>query len=215
MTARAAARVGPMPVGWAALSSGVGEYAAGSDLSPRGGGAGLRGATIRALAADPLGYLALEQSIRADLYRGQRVRLSGFVKTATDVDLLDAGLWMRVDGPTASACDYTATLEHHPSARDTEWARYEVVLDVPRDAVGISFGALLNGPGQLWVDDLALERVGPDVPLTGHAIGSAPAGTGVNARHDDTPRRRAQLRAYQDAPMRPVNVRFTEGAGTS
>ena len=214
-TARVAARVGPMPVGWAALSSETGEYAAGVDPSPRDGGSGQRGVTLRSLTPDPLGYMALEQSIRADLYRGQRVRLSGFVKGATGADVLDGGLWMRVDATTASECEYSATWEHDRSARDTDWARYEVVLDVPRDAVGISFGAVLNGSGQLWVDDVALEPVGRDVPLTKESIGPAATSTGVNARHDDTRRRRAQLRAYQDAPMRPVNVSFTEGARTS
>ena len=213
---RAAVRVGPMPAGWAAVGRGAGEYVGGSDLSRRDGGSGERGATIRSLTADPLGYMGLAQSVRADLYRGQRVRLSGFVKSATDADVVDAGLWMRVDGPTTSESDYLATLERQPAAvHGTEWARYDVVLDVPRGAVGITFGALLNGPGQLWVDDVRLERVGGDVPLTAHPGGLTAVRTDAAARHSSAFQRQTQLRAYENAPLRPVNVDFREGTGKS
>ena len=46
---------------------------------------------------------------------------------------------------------------------------YEIVLDVPADATGISFGTLLSGPGEVWLNDVKLEVVGQDVPTTGTA----------------------------------------------
>ncbi len=37
---------------------------------------------------------------------------------------------------------------------------YEVVLDVPADAAGISFGALLNGRGEIWLNGVKFDVVG-------------------------------------------------------
>ena len=48
----------------------------------------------------------------------------------------------------------------------TTWKRYEVVLDVPADAINIYLGALLYQRGQVWLDDLKLELVGNGVPVT-------------------------------------------------
>ena len=45
---------------------------------------------------------------------------------------------------------------------------YDVVLDVPMDAVDIAFGFLLNGKGEVLADDLKLEEVAKDIPLTSH-----------------------------------------------
>ena len=48
----------------------------------------------------------------------------------------------------------------------TQWTKYSVVLDVPEDAAAIAFGLLMAGKGQVWVDDLAFDVVGPDVAST-------------------------------------------------
>ena len=48
----------------------------------------------------------------------------------------------------------------------TPWARHEVVLDVPEEAVRIAFGVLLAGPGRVFADDLSLTPVGPEVAST-------------------------------------------------
>ena len=46
------------------------------------------------------------------------------------------------------------------------WTRYEIVLDVPANSFRISYGILLTGIGQVWVDDVQLEVVGDEVPTT-------------------------------------------------
>jgi hypothetical protein len=50
----------------------------------------------------------------------------------------------------------------------TGWQRYNVVLDVPKDATGISFGILLNGTGEVWLNSTKFEVVGPEIPVTSH-----------------------------------------------
>ena len=55
---------------------------------------------------------------------------------------------------------------NRPVKNTTDWGKYEVILDIPNEAVNILFGTLLVGKGQVWVDDLKLEIVTGEVPLT-------------------------------------------------
>ncbi|WP_374015750.1 hypothetical protein ABU162_15200 [Paenibacillus thiaminolyticus] len=48
----------------------------------------------------------------------------------------------------------------------TEWALYTIVLDVSEQAEAIAFGALLSGPGQIWIDGLHFEEVDETVSVT-------------------------------------------------
>jgi len=201
--------VGAMPVGWYAQGNATGDYAVGTDRSRRDGGHGQSGGTIRSLTDAPRGFATLQQSIRATDFLGERVRLSGFVKSGAGLLGATSGLWMRVDGPAGSeSIDY---MQERPIQQGTDWARYDVVLDVPSNAVGVSFGVLLFGGGQVWLDDVALERVGRNVPVTGRlghmlAVGTLPA-----ELRAEVLRRREQGDAYRDAPVGPVNLSFTDG----
>jgi hypothetical protein len=201
--------VGAMPVGWYALGDRTGDYVVGSDPSRRDGGQGQGGGTIRSLTQDPLGVATLQQSIQATEFRGQRVRLSGFVKSGPGGLGGSSGLWMRVDGPAGSeSMDF---VQSRASEHGKDWARYDVVLDVPRNAVGLSFGVLLYGRGQVWLDDVALERVGSDVLLTGRPGHMVAVGTSLGELRTEGLRRRTQEEAYRVALARPVNLSFTEG----
>lgn len=104
------------------------------------------------------GFGTIMQSFPADAYRGQRLCLSGYVKTREVSQW--AGLWMRVDGagepPPALAFD---NMQNRPIRGTTDWKRYEVVLDVPKEAVEISIGMLLQGKGEMWVTSLDFKPV--------------------------------------------------------
>ncbi len=107
----------------------------------------------------------ITQGIAADMYHGKRVRLTGYIKTA-DAD--KASLWMRVDGKDEKA--RSLAFDNMQNGREVkgtqEWRKCEVVLDVSDEAKAVYFGSLLSGKGQMWVDDLQLEFVGKDVPVT-------------------------------------------------
>ena len=122
------------------------------------------------------------QTIRADRYRGQRVRLAGYLRSA-DVTLW-AGFWMRVDAATRQGVAFD-NMNTRPVKGTTPWTRYEVVLDVPEDAVQVAFGILLAGEGQVWADNLSLTRVDSGVPSTD--LGFAPDYVAV-AVDDDVPK---------------------------
>jgi hypothetical protein len=102
----------------------------------------------------------LTQVVAADAWRGKRLRLSGWVRTA-GITSGFGGLWLRVDPELGFD-----NMRDRGVQGTTSWSRYEVILDVPQEATQIAFGALLSGNGSLWVDDLSLEAVGKEVPRT-------------------------------------------------
>ncbi|MBU6299669.1 MAG: hypothetical protein KGJ79_02325 [Alphaproteobacteria bacterium] len=100
--------------------------------------------------------------IAADSYRGRRVRLSAQIETD---NAGRAVLWMRVDGPNMKVLS-ADWMEDRPINGTTDWKRYDEVLDVPPDAIGIAFGYNLRGKGTVWATDFRLEPVGKDVPIS-------------------------------------------------
>jgi hypothetical protein len=196
------------PTGWQAFADNPSEYAVRADGARRSGGQGYAGATIRAAVGSPLGTGMLAQSVRADDYRGQRIRLSGFMRT-TGISEGTAALFMRVDGEgVVQTSDY---MQSRPLMLDVDWARQEIVLDVPRTAVGITFGMLLSGSGQVWLDDVALEVVDQDTPVTGRAGGLYP--NQLNARELEKKRRDQEV-AYRNVSMTPINLALRAEVGT-
>jgi beta-lactamase regulating signal transducer with metallopeptidase domain len=127
------------------------------------------------------GFGTLMQTIRAADYAGKRVRLRVSVRSQDVADW--AGVWMRVDKEkTTVAFD---NMQNRAVKGTQPWKPYDVVLDVPDDATGISFGVLLSGSGEVWISDVSFEVVGNGVPVTSS---------------DQTDR----------LPSHPVNLNFTE-----
>ena len=47
--------------------------------------------------------------------------------------------------------------------KDTDWIEYELRVFVPTNALAISFGVVLEGVGQVWIDDFRFETFdGPE-----------------------------------------------------
>jgi hypothetical protein len=214
LTLAAAALLAPVvaqaqiPTGWQAVTDGSGEYSVIADGARRAGGQGYAGATIKANVESPHGSAMLAQSVRADAYRGKRVRLSGYLKTI-DVNEGTAVLFMRVDGAgIVQTSDY---MQNRPVMLTTDWKRQEIVLDVPSDAIGFTYGFLLGGSGQAWLDDVALEVVDDNVAVTGQPGGLYPASRRGDA-HELEHRRREQEFAYRKAASAPVNLALRSDA---
>ena len=191
-----------VPSGWQAVTDNSGEYSVHADGARRNGGQGYAGATIRANVTSPKGSAMLAQSVRADAYRGKRIRLSGFMKTI-GVNEGTAVLFMRVDGEgVVQTSDY---MQNRPLMLTNDWSRQEIVIDIPRSAIGITFGMMLGGSGQIWLDDVAVDEVGSDVATTGRAGGLYPDVRALTGR-DLERRRRDQEIAYRKASGAPVNL---------
>jgi hypothetical protein len=167
------AQTGDLPQGWLRMGDHPENYE--MRLDPGAGRTGKASATIKGKGPSPAGFGTLMQSIQAGEYKGKRIRLSGWTKAAGIAGW--AGLWMRVDGPTSPGASAPAVLafdnmQDRPIKGTSDWKRHEIVLDVAPEATFISFGILLSGAGQAWMDDLSLDVVGGDVPVTGHTLGA-------------------------------------------
>ncbi len=112
----------------------------------------------------PRGFGTLMQTFRAERFLDTRLRLSAYIR----VEAVErwAGLWMRVDGPDAQTLAFD-NMQDRPISGTLDWRMYQIVLDVPPDAEAIAFGVLLEGPGRVWLDDMAFAAVDGDVPTTG------------------------------------------------
>jgi hypothetical protein len=112
--------------------------------------------------SDESKFGSLGQTLAADDYLGKRVRLTGWLKTE---NAGAAVLWMRIDG-NRRTLGFDNMLNRAAGVGTTDWKQFEVVLDVPTEAVNLVIGTFLLGKGQMWADDLKLEIVGSSIPAT-------------------------------------------------
>jgi beta-lactamase regulating signal transducer with metallopeptidase domain len=105
----------------------------------------------------------LVQYVRADRYRGKRIRLSAYVKTQGGGMDIAALPWLRVDG-RKGVQSWVDT--EHSNTGNSPWKRREYVVDVPKDAQGLAFGMVSFGKGRAWMDDVAITVVGKEVAVS-------------------------------------------------
>jgi hypothetical protein len=149
------------PLGWFLAGSKPASYRTGIDAQMMENG--LPSAYLRSTVQDTGGFGTLMQSVSAAEYAGKRVRLRAMVRSDNVTDW--AGLWMRIDKEKAAVG--FDNMQQRPIRGSQPWTTHSVVLDVPPDATGISFGTLLSGSGEVWLNDVKLEVVGEDVETTG------------------------------------------------
>jgi hypothetical protein len=146
--------------GWFSAGSKPKSYDMGIDK-----GAGQDGkncATIKSKDKRINGFGTLMQNFSPDKYIGKKIRMTGFMKSK-DVDQW-AGFWLRID--YANSKNILDNMYDRPVKGNTEWTKYEIVLEVPETAKNIGFGALLHGTGQIWFDNLNFELADISVPST-------------------------------------------------
>jgi len=149
------------PPGWYLAGSDPDDYRVGIDAEAAHSGS--RSGFI-ASGPYPRGFGTLTQAFRADRFRGARLRLSACIRA--DAVERRAGLWMRVDDADDETLAFD-NMQDRPISGTLDWRTYQVVLDVSPDAEAIAFGVLLEGPGRVWLHDVAFDVVGDDVPATG------------------------------------------------
>jgi hypothetical protein len=77
-------------------------------------------------------------------------------------------VWMYVTDPARVVIAYqVAAMRLEGDRAKGDWRRYRVVMDVPWHGEVLAYGFSLQGRGSLWVDDVRLTAVDPNVPLTG------------------------------------------------
>jgi hypothetical protein len=113
---------------------------------PRSGARSLR---IENVGPEPYGAIA--QSISAVSYRGKTARLTGWMRTR---DTNNAGLTLIV---LANGIPVANNFMANEAVKGTTpWKRYTITLPVPANAEFIEIGAMMQGKGTLWLDDVEL-----------------------------------------------------------
>jgi hypothetical protein len=100
----------------------------------------------------------LVQTIEARPYLNQRIRFRAAVRTQPAAPESCAQLWLRIDC-TEGRCAFFDNMADRP-IRSTQWRAYDIIADVPEDAENILIGVIVNGPGQVWLDDASLTVLG-------------------------------------------------------
>src|SRR5262249_26334575 len=96
-------------------------------------------------------------------------------------------------------------MQNRPVTGTTDWKQYAVVLEVPKQALCLTFGTLLVGPGEIWVDDLKLEVVARQTTPTTNLFPGAPPYNAI--QREVIARYRAKLAKL---PLQPVNLDFEQ-----
>jgi hypothetical protein len=151
------------PKGWAKNGSNTAAYVVGVDQNQTWGG--MASAYVNSNGAAPHEFGGMMQTISAENFLGQRLRLSGWVKTE---DANDGGghLWLRIDGRQVGASLQFDNMDNRAVKGTSDWQECAIVLDVPSEASALAYGFFLKGGGKMWVNGTKIEPVGPEVSST-------------------------------------------------
>jgi hypothetical protein len=149
------------PTNWFLTGSHPQDYTIGTDnaAAPYAKSSGF----VHSITDQTVGFGTLMQISRAEKYRGKRLKMSADVKTE-DVKGW-AGLWLSVDGKDDKKLAFD-NMADRPLRGTTDWKRYEIVVDVAKEAERIGFGILLERSGKAWIADISFEIVDESTPLT-------------------------------------------------
>lgn len=123
---------------------------------------GRRSLRIRRTGPDVFGLVS--QRVRADRYRGKRVRVSAFLQLDQVEpygrgplrDISGATLMVRTEGTGVLTLD---DMRDRPLRGTKSWTEASVEVDVPQAASVVEFAAALSGTGTLWADAFRIEIV--------------------------------------------------------
>lgn len=122
--------------------------------------------SVRIKRTDTQPFGLVSQRIKADRFRGKRVRLTAFLRL-DNVEAYGAGalremsgavLMLRSEGGGPMILD---DMRDRPLRGTKPWTEVSVEIDVPVTANVVEFAALLSGSGTLWADAFRLEVVVP------------------------------------------------------
>ena len=150
------------PTSWFNAGSKPKSYEMGIEKSA--GQNGKNSATIKSIDKKIDGFGTLMQQCVPDKYLGKKIKMTAFVKTENVTNW--SGLWLRVDQKGSNQPLSFDNMGDRPIKGTTNWTKYEIVLDVPNTASLIAYGALIDGTGQIWFDNITFEIVSDFAPST-------------------------------------------------
>lgn len=142
------------PEGWFSIQhAGELSYTFKLDTAQPHGGA--RSARVDNVGPEPFG--AIYQQIDASPRRGRRVRFSAWLRTEeARGSFTGGGAVLMLQAMQNGAPLAWNHMKESPVSGTTGWTRHAIELDVPEAADRLELGAMLHGPGRLWLDDAEL-----------------------------------------------------------
>lgn len=122
-------------------------------VDPHGGAHSLR---IDNVGPEPYGAIA--QAVDVGANRGKVARFSAWMRTR---DVAGTGAVLRMAALSGGAIVGENFMKGREVTGTTGWTRYTLTLAMPADAGRLEIGAMLQGKGTLWLDDVELEFVEP------------------------------------------------------
>jgi hypothetical protein len=116
-------------------------------------------AYLKSIAQNPKDFGFISKSISPKEHFGKRLKMSAWVRTALAKGA-SAQLWLRVDGDWEEKAGCFDNMYKRRIRGTTGWTEHDVEVDVPSASTLIVFGVLLNGSGQVWIDDVLLQTIG-------------------------------------------------------
>ena len=144
------------PKHWYIAGSNPERYSVGIDKSKAKNGQ--QSAFLMSNNATPNQFGTLMQSCDAKEYTGKKIKMSGFIKSEKVRDW--SGLWLRIDSTYNPTIKYFDNMRNRPIGGDTDWTKYEIIMDVPKNSFSMNFGVLLTGTGKVWIDNVKFEIIG-------------------------------------------------------
>ncbi|MCC6867479.1 MAG: hypothetical protein IT522_01525 [Burkholderiales bacterium] len=143
------------PAGWFSFQhAGVKSFEFTLDAADPHGGA----QSLRIDNTGPEPYGAIAQAVDVGPHRGKVARFSGWMRTR---DVAGTGAVLRMAALSGGAIVGENFMKGREVTGTTGWTRYTLALPMPDDAGRLEIGAMLQGKGTLWLDDVELEFVEP------------------------------------------------------
>ena len=143
--------------GWFPAGSNPKNYT--MEVTPAAKHTGSKGGMIKYTSSnEPTGFGTYMQMHQPGAWAGKKVKMTGYVRTE-DVSGW-CGMWCRIDGADGKETIDFDNMGDRPIKGTTDWTKYEITVNITKDASAIAYGVLLNGKGTAFFDDITFEVLG-------------------------------------------------------
>ena len=111
---------------------------------------------IRSKRNEVKGFGTLMQQTDISKYVGGKLSISAYIKTKDVKGWV--GLWARLDDEYSQVLWFD-NMQGRPIKGSNDWKKYETKFEIPKESVTLSFGVLLVGSGNVWINDVELNEL--------------------------------------------------------
>jgi hypothetical protein len=108
-----------------------------------------------------IGWISYRKRLDATPFAGQKIELQAYLRAKVPDRTGKAVLFCQTfagNGPTSRRAPMNSL--RNP-VTEPSWQLVRQVIDVPEDTTTLVFGVLLQGRGDMWIDDVSLKTLGP------------------------------------------------------